>query len=362
MPGQLGLEATPDEYVARMVEVFREVKRVLRDDGVLWLNLGDSYATHARGHNGFGSSTLDASAQHVQLLTGTHRRGDNRYSAPAIGLKDKDLIGVPWMLAFALRADGWWLRSDIVWSKANPMPESVRDRPTRSHEYVFLLSKRERYFYDADAIREPHTAFGRPPGNKSRIYFDRDPAHQTGEKRRPGQAKSFHALGRNKRDVWTCATHAYPEAHFATFPAKLIEPCVLAGTSPHACETCGAPWQRMTETHNPSKAANSGRDMTGGAAKTSNPQTSAGLHRNGGGVYSSVVFRGWRPTCRCAPERNTGAGKSFVLDPFGGAGTTGMVAKRHSRSYLLIELNEQYCEMARKRIAAQIQPVLWSIA
>jgi len=145
------------------------------------------------------------------------------------GLKPKDLCGIPWRVAFALQADGWWLRSDIAYVKPNPMPESVRDRPTSAHEHVFLLAKRARYYYDADAIREPHTALGRPPGNKSRFYYDRDPQHNGRLKQRPDKSQSFHPLGRNKRDVWTISPQPFPGAHFAVFPEALVEPCVLAG-------------------------------------------------------------------------------------------------------------------------------------
>lgn len=228
--GQMGLEPTPEEYVAKIVEVFREVKRVLRKDGTLWINLGDSYAVGGSG----GASNKSTLKNDGRILTGA-RNYEQQLNTKSftrktpVGLKPKDLVGIPWRVAFALQADGWYLRSDIIWSKPNPMPESVKDRPTKAHEYIFLLSKGQKYYYDADAIREPHISKGRPPGNKSRIYLDRDPAHHTGEKRRPGEGNSYNPAGRNKRTVWTVAPRPYKEAHFATFPPKLIEPCILAG-------------------------------------------------------------------------------------------------------------------------------------
>ena len=203
--GQLGLEATPDAYVAGMVEVFRCVRDVLADDGTLWLNIGDSYARTG----------------------GTDRKAPPtaKVGAPS-GLKDKDLIGIPWMLAFALRADGWYLRQDIIWHKPNPMPESVRDRCTKAHEYVFLMSKGPRYYFDAEAMKEKGS--GRVPGNKKvqKIDASRNDGGKTGI----FSAQQKPQLTRNKRSVWTVATRPYKGAHFATYPPALIEPCILAGS------------------------------------------------------------------------------------------------------------------------------------
>jgi len=218
---QLGLERTPDEYVAKMVQVFREVRRVLRDDGTLWLNLGDSYANVPAAAGGQGKQWTNHGT--VQM------RG---ISKPVpLGLKPKDLVGIPWPVAFGLQADGWYLPRDIIWAKPNPMPESVTDRPTKAHEYLFLLAKSESYYYDADAVRErastegiPQTfarpcrdarAFGKPSGSElhsSRIHI---------------------ASGRNRRTVWTVTTRPFKGAHFATMPPKLVEPCILAGSRPH---------------------------------------------------------------------------------------------------------------------------------
>ncbi len=236
--GQLGLEKTPEEYVAKMVEVFREVRRVLRKDGTLWLNLGDSYARAAeKGGSGTpnGRNTPEMSyglAQSAKIGSsdGKTGRGDRPGTRARIdGLKEKDLVGIPWMVAFALRADGWWLRSDIIWAKPNPMPESVTDRPTKSHEYIFLLTKSASYFYDAEAIKEGKTW--------STVNDDRtnDNGHRR-ERGYPGaQSNGGTNLGgnegsRNKRSIWTIATQPYPEAHFATFPEEIPKLCIMAGT------------------------------------------------------------------------------------------------------------------------------------
>ena len=219
--GQLGLEPTPAEYVEKMVAVFREVRRVLRDDGTLWLNLGDNYINHpanAVNRNGM-SGTLNNGVADFPCRDGT--RGDQKRVGIPNGLKVKDLAGIPWRVAFALQADGWYLRQDIIWAKPNPMPESVTDRCTKAHEYLFMFAKSERYFYDADAIAEPLESPAHAPGNK-KVDASRNDADQ--------MQKVWGLSGtRNKRTVWTVATSPYAEAHFATFPPKLIEPCILAG-------------------------------------------------------------------------------------------------------------------------------------
>lgn len=223
--GQIGAEPTPEGYVAEMVAVFREVRRVLKDDGVLWLNLGDSYAGSGKGGNpegspyaGFhGSKAREQSAQ------------PNKGKSMLYGAKPKDLLGIPWRVAFALQADGWYLRSDIIWHKPNPMPESVRDRPTKAHEYLFLLSKSVHYYYDADAIKEQ--AVGNAPGNKTHKGATAaltDEHHRT----KAGLATMDAVETRNKRDVWTVTTQPFRGAHFAVMPEKLVEPCVLAGSAP----------------------------------------------------------------------------------------------------------------------------------
>jgi len=228
--GQLGLESTPDEYVEKMVEVFREVRRVLRDDGTLWLNLGDSYAGQAKaGDKRFGNPEFNKNRP-------SRERTKTPGKAVPPGLKPKDLVGIPWMVAFALRADGWYLRQDIIWHKPNAMPESVTDRCTKAHEYIFLLSKSQHYYYDHEAIKEPAAYDGRKDTlQKGSPKYEKDVL--------PGQVvHSMAAKGherwkknergeyvRNKRSVWTVPTKPFPEAHFAVFPPALITPCILAG-------------------------------------------------------------------------------------------------------------------------------------
>jgi DNA modification methylase len=216
---QIGLEETPDAYVEKLVAVFREVRRVLRDDGTLWLNLGDSYSGGGPHH---GEKNTGISGSNRGSITGADRR--------PVGFKLKDLIGIPWLVAFALRADGWYLRSDIIWHKPNPMPESVTDRPTKAHEYVFMLSKSARYFYNDDAIRDPLAECTLGRLKYARTEASKWKAIQTGASdMRSTDGARANLDGRNARSVWTIATQAYPEAHFATFPEALAERCILAG-------------------------------------------------------------------------------------------------------------------------------------
>jgi len=265
--GQIGLEQTPDAFIAELVAVFSEVKRVLRNDGTLWVNMGDSYNGSGGNHqphhkNDTGFQGKIGAEKHK----GTGRNVDT--------LKSKDLVGIPWMLAFALRADGWYLRQDIIWHKPNPMPESVRDRCTKAHEYIFLMSKSPKYYFDSEAMKEPSTNLGKTKirfgGNK---YGDSDdPKHAT------KSGNEYTDTGfRNKRSVWSVTTRPFKGAHFATFPPALIEPCILAG----------------------------------------------------------------------CPEGGT------VLDPFFGAGTTGLVAQRHNRKWIGCELNPEYAAIAQARIKAE---------
>jgi DNA modification methylase len=218
--GQVGLEKTPEQYITAMAEVFRCVRDVLADDGTLWLNIGDSYA-------GAGYSNHKCTG-------GTKREDGGKQRHPSdTGYKNKDLIGIPWMLAFALRADGWYLRQDIIWHKPNPMPESVRDRCTKAHEYIFLLSKSDRYFFDSEAMKEPATHAGK------RVSLG-EKSFSKGQAKGAGVAASGNGLAdyydvpatRNRRSVWTVSTRPYKGAHFATFPPALIEPCILAGSRP----------------------------------------------------------------------------------------------------------------------------------
>lgn len=325
---QLGLEPTPQEYVDKMVSVFAEVRRVLRDDGILWLNLGDTYAAQ-RGGTCMPAETLaggvSGKSDYDDPKRGRvrHKQEMGSRNASKIGLKHKDMVGIPWMVAFALRADGWYLRSDVIWAKKNTMPESVTDRPTKSHEHIFLLAKRERYFYNHAAILEPcsentHSRISQDLENQigswrangggktngpmkpvatqspeswkgSEFHTGKTSHHQLGRasknrklapsgsgiKSNPSfsDAVSMPVISRNKRDVWFVGTYSYSEAHFATFPPDLIKPCILAGSNPG----------------------------------------------------------------------------DTVLDPFGGSGTTGMVAMELGRKAILIELNREYCELIKHR-------------
>ena len=221
--GQLGLEPTPEEYVADMVAVFREVKRVLRDDGTAWLNLGDSFAGSGRGLNGDGTPGKAGAKNRTN-------RGTQAGVYPGVdaGLKPKDLVGIPWRVAFALQADGWWLRSDIIWHKPNPMPESVTDRCTKAHEYIFLLSKSSRYYFDNVAIQEP----ANPENYRSNPSTQCVPPGQTKHGKLYSMRGEVSCETRNKRSVWTIPTKPFSGAHFAVFPPALIEPCILAGSRP----------------------------------------------------------------------------------------------------------------------------------
>lgn len=258
--GQMGQESTPEDYVDDMVALFDQVRRVLKDDGTLWLNVGDSYASTAPGTRNGSGTGLHAEDERIS------QRADWR--ASELPIKGKDLFGIPWLLAFALRSDGWYLRSDIIWHKPNPMPESVTDRPTKAHEYVFLLSKSARYLYDADAIAEDAT--GLKCGNTVALKG----ADQSHGRTRANLHKIAAAETRNARSVWSITTRPFKGSHFATMPPELARRCILAGSRPG----------------------------------------------------------------------------DTVLDPFGGAGTTGLVADRLGRDATLIELNPAYAEMARARI------------
>ena len=221
--------STPELFVEHLVEVFREVRRVLRSDGTLWLNLGDSYAG-SWGAQSRGESAPPVSSTSANQVDAAPKRTQTGSLSRTPGLKPKDIVGIPWRVAFALQADGWYLRSDIIWAKPNPMPESVTDRPTKAHEYVFLLAKGERYFYDADAIAEPATYAGDQLGivrgsKRSALAMGRNPSGNEV----PG-ADADIASTRNRRSVWTIATEPTPDAHFATYPRKLVEPCILAGS------------------------------------------------------------------------------------------------------------------------------------
>lgn len=327
---QLGLEETPEAYIEQMVAVFREVWRVLSDDGTLWLNIGDSYAGGGGG-NYNKTGVLQAGGQHV---TNVRNKPDWLENA---GIKPKDMMGIPWMLAFALRADGWYLRQDIIWAKPNPMPESVTDRCTKSHEYVFLLSKNKHYFYDHIAIKEPAVYAGDDRGSRGA------PRRGTAMNLMSGVTGET----KNKRDVWTIATKPFKEAHFAVMPEALVEPSVLAGTSEKGkCSECGNPWVRVVESKrlgrselDPSDPRYLPAEYVGDYAANTNRRSVAG--------YNSTETMGWEPTCQCDAE----IVPDVVLDPFTGSGTVAVVALRHGRNFVGTELNPEYAEIARNRIA-----------
>ena len=325
---EVGLEATPDEYVARMVEAFAEVRRVLRPDGVLLLEIGDSYAS---------TSTYNAPR--------TSSGAFGRVEAPAQpnagippGLKPKDLIGIPWMLAFALRADGWWLRADIIWHRPNPMPESVTDRPTKAHSYVFLLTKSARYFWDAEAVREENTrGYDGPAGGHKRgggVDVENEGL----------KGNCYLPAGRNARSVWTIPTAPYGGAHFACMPPELARRCIAAGSSEWGCcPDCGAPWARVVE-----KGEAVGRNPAG-VPDGERTEHGIGRHRACARAgESSSTTTGWAPTC--AHDKATPV-PCLVLDCFMGSGTTAMVAQNLGRRWLGCELNPDYEALQRGRTA-----------
>jgi DNA modification methylase len=362
--GQIGLEETPEAYIENMVQVFREVWRVMRDDGTLWLNIGDSYNTQGgKGNNvpqtKWAKNTYPENAPHrnKRMERGAGRWGGGNNAVP--GLKPKDLIGIPWMLAFALRADGWYLRSDIIWSKSNAMPESVTDRPTKAHEYLFLLSKSERYFYDHEAIKDPSVY--PDDDRKARASADHKtmptnfvngirPKKQDEVGRR--QYTGFNErwdnhdgtyTTRNKRTVWEIPTVPFPGAHFATYPPALVEPCIKAGTSERGvCPVCGAPWIRIVN-----------REQRGTPYEYKTigiPGERSGRGRRpgamGNGLKSSYV--GWQPTC----QHDADPRPALVLDPFAGSGTTGLVARSLGRNFIGLDLSLPYLrDIARERLS-----------
>jgi len=319
---QLGMEDTPEEFTENLVKVFREIKRVLRDDGTVWLNLGDSYSSGGR-----------------TTTTNQSLRGDKEYGVtrpkPSKGIKPKDLIGIPWRVAFALQQDGWYLRQDIIWHKPNPMPESVRDRCTKAHEYIFLLSKNVKYYYDHEAIKED-AKYPQGPNSSHAIRKGvGDPKMQT----RGGLHKIGANPKRNKRSVWTITTKPFKGAHFATFPKDLIEPCVLAGCPEKSCINCGEPYLR--------KVVKSGEIQR----RWSKNNADGSPYEKQGSMQNIYEDMGLQKQCDCQTNETKGG---TVLDPFGGSGTTGIVAASHSRNAVLLELNQEYIDLAKERINKEL--------
>ena len=309
--GMIGLEPTFDEHLENLVAVFREVRRVLRDDGTLWLNYGDAYAGAGRT-SGAGE------------IQDKHRARSVSSSLPPVdqsSFKSKDLMMMPARVAMALQADGWWLRSEIVWHKPNPMPESVTDRPTNAHEKMFLLSKRATYFYDADAVRLE------PSGQRQAMNFGKPSERQDGDRSyAPDGSK-----GANLRNVWTIPTHSYKGAHFATFPPALVEPCIKAGTSERGvCGECGASWKRQVE-------------RTAMEIRRSQRTHDKGRTRSSGTMIAPATANttGWAPTC----EHKADPVPAVVLDCFAGSGTVGHVSLSLGRSFIGVEINAEYVAM-----------------
>jgi DNA modification methylase len=407
--GQIGLEATPAEFIGELVTVFRELWRVLRDDGVVWLNLGDSYASDG-GHSAQCDSSARVGRSNVDVQNAV--RGFRPGLTPG-GIKTKSLIGIPWRVAFALQDDGWILRRDVIWHKSNPMPESIEDRPTTGHEYLFMLvksndttywthrdkpgtrsapspdyrwvQKRELterdtmpegwdtddaikkrwrrinlwaghdYFYDATAVRE----VGIVPAGTQGAKGSAERAAKPGVNSRPPEYKVYNGT-RNLRSVWTIATKHFGEAHFATFPPELAETCINACTSERGCcRSCGAPWARATELSTEYARMRSvvggffadgkkGRRLAEGRMMGRGQNRQNMMRDDGGIACKQITTVDWRPTCGCDAGDPV---PCLVLDPFGGAGTVGVVADRLQRDAMLVELNPEYADMARRRMA-----------
>jgi DNA modification methylase len=327
---QLGLEPTPEQFVANMVDVFREVRRVLRADGTCFVNLGDSYAATVTSDRHF---TQPTGPDGTPATKHPPQFGGQRTAVS--GLKPKDLCGMPWRVAFALQADGWYLRSDIIWSKPNPMPESVTDRPTKAHEYVFGNVGKN----GGQQGQEQPDAF-------TRVDFPR----------RPG-GREYHPAGRNIRSVWEIATEPFSEAHFATFPTKLPERCIKAGTSERGCcPECGAPWVRLVDVEQvPDKGGGTVADRQFAADPRDNGKVRGWGEQR---TRREATTTGWHPSCACTEKRATDSGYPYdlppvpcqVLDPFMGSGTVALVARRLGRKSIGIELNPEYAALCARRL------------
>lgn len=365
--GCLGLEPTPDLFVQHMVLIGQEIRRVLHPTGTFWLNLGDSYMSHAaKDYSNLGG------------FEGDRQREDAGYQDAIVigkprvaGLKDKDLVGVPWRVALALQADGWWLRNSIIWRKKNAMPSSVQDRFSCKYEYVFLLTKQPQYFFDLNAVKVPHTYgsyddegnfepaqqwFESGEGTRKMDQIESQLGELAGSPRRKGRGL-FNNHGKNPGDVWDMATGQYRGSHFAVWPMELVERMILAGTSEKGrCPTCKSPWERILQTKKKGKIKRKGTDenLTGNR-KGSNKQDYDRLKIKGAGVIEAAETEtlGWRPTCEC-PEHEPD--RCVVLDTFSGSGTTGVVSLKHGRSYIGLDLNPEYLPLAEARLQGRKAP------
>lgn len=364
--GQIGREKTPEAYIRKLVKVFAEVRRVLRDDGTLWVNMGDIHVGSGAGRQGF------AGVMAGRRVNGARER--NRHVRPR-GLKDKDLVGLPWMLAFALRADGWYLRRDIIWEKDNPMPESCKDRPSLQHEYVFLLSKKRRYFYDAEAVKEPATGNSHPRSSSKRDFtiggwakgkgishstIDHTTSRIKSNRSMSEAISTGMVLTRNKRSVWHMSTVPFPDAHFATFPPALPRTCIAAGSALRACGKCGAPDRRVVLRKIVDRTELPTDHPEYRPTKSEGPKEAAGEGQTGAGRrYSITRTVGWKPACRHYDD--WGTAKCAVLDPFAGAATTALETLAAGRDATLIELSPRYVKMQVKRIVESEPPVFFNL-
>ena len=339
-PGGIGLEPTLGEWVENVVEVMREVRRVLRDDGTVWLNLGDAYAGSGKGNSRNGRK--DGGKQNTN-------KGSLGLPRDHSDLSPKNLMGQPWRVAFALQDDEWILRSAIVWHKPNPMPESTKDRPTSAYEMVFLLAKQARYFYDAEAVREPHSMASLARyeyGLKSKAPDDGliSAGSKGGIFTSARMGDHVSKAGANARNVWRIPTQGRPDAHFATFPDELPRRCILAGTSEHGvCGECGAPWARVVE-----------KGETVGEYPRNPINPSLGYARKERAGETPTQTRGWQPTCDCDAD----VVPAIVLDPFVGSGTTVAVAQAIGRRGVGVDLNSEYLKIAANRIGAVPLPLI----
>jgi DNA modification methylase len=337
--GCLGLEPTPELYVQHIVEVFRAVWRVLRDDGTLWLNLGSSYASSASGNptwEGWQTGGVkDASKNY------------NPRSTVTDGFKAKDLIPTDWLCALALQADGWYLRSAITLCKRAPMPESVTDRPTNATEMMFLLTKKPRYFYDQEAVREPNK-----PESEERYRYALDGSYTPGtaypnEKRDKPQQWKLNPSGRNLWNYWVITPSGSADAHYATFSADFVEKPILAGTPEKgACAACGAPWERVVEKGFTSHSAQTATTYPTGMNANRLALLRQAARGTGREYVNESTTTRHRPACDC----NAATEPATVLDPFGGSGTTGVIAQKLGRRAVLIDAKEEYLKMAKKRL------------
>ncbi len=365
---ELGHEATPEEWAERLVQVFREIRRVLRDDGTVWLNVGDVYISKPHGH----SPSHDPKYKGGRNRKNSDATGNRSNKLPP-GYKHKDLVGLPWLLAFALRKDGWYLRSENIWNKQTAMPEPVIDRPNRTHEQIFVLSKSRHYFYDRTAVLEKGSSNTHPRrgvGKNSRMAVSRDTKHRGEVKHRnwEGIGDSSVTEMRNLRSVWTFPSEPSKHSHFATFPRRIPRLAILAGTSEHGCcPACGEPYTRVLEAREKGTDLHTNQALkTAGVRRMAKHQSAGALHAmNGNPTHKGQagpgahpkqalpppVTIGWKPGCDCGStvQQTLFAPASYepvpcvVLDPFSGAGTTSIEASRLGRSFHGIELSAQYC-------------------